>query len=49
MPDHNIFSKEYAVWRNTQKVHPELFARYPEPMINKVLVNPEIEMLEQNK
>ena len=49
MPDHKIFSKEYAVWRTTQKVHPELFAKYPEPMINNVLVNPEIEMLEQNK
>jgi hypothetical protein len=49
MPDHKIFSKEYAVWRNTQKVHPELFAKYPEPMINNVLVNPEIEMSEQNK
>ena len=49
MPDHKIFSKEYAVWRNTQKVHPELFAKYPEPMINNVLVNPEIEMLQQNK
>ena len=49
MPDHKIFSKEYAVWRNTQKVHPELFAKYPETMINNVLVNPEIEMLEPNK
>lgn len=49
MPDHKIFSKEYAIWRNTQKVHPELFAKYPEPMINNVLVNPEIEMIEQNK
>jgi len=49
MPNHKIFSKEYAIWRNTQKVHLELFAKYPEPMINNVLVNPEIEMLEQNK
>ena len=48
MPNHKIFSKEYAIWRNTQKVHPELFAKYPEPMINHRLTNPEIEMLEKN-
>ena len=48
MPNHKIFSKEYAIWRNTQKVHPELFAKYPEPMINSILTNPEIEMLKQN-
>ncbi|MDE7311716.1 MAG: hypothetical protein K2N87_08930 [Eubacterium sp.] len=48
MPDHKIFSKEYAIWRNTQKVQPELFAKYPEPMINHILTNPELEMSEQN-
>ncbi len=44
MPNHKIFSKEYAIWRNTQTVHPELFAKYPEPIINNILINPELEM-----
>lgn len=48
MPNHKIFSKEYAIWRNTQKVHPKLFAEYPEQRINQVLTNPELEMPEQN-
>ena len=48
MPNHKIFSKEYAIWRNTQKVQPKLFAEYPEQRINQVLTNPELEMPEQN-
>ena len=48
MPNHKIFSIEYAIWRNTQKVQPKLFAEYPEPRINQVLTNPELEMSEQN-
>ena len=48
MPNHKIFSKEYAIWRNTQKVQPELFVKYPEPRFDQVLINPELEMEEQN-
>ncbi|GFH91302.1 hypothetical protein IMSAGC002_02554 [Lachnospiraceae bacterium] len=44
MPNHKIFSKEYAVWRNTHEIQPELFVKYPEPVINNILINPEIEM-----
>ena len=40
MPNHKIFSKEYAIWRNTQNLQPELFAKYPEPIINDVLISP---------
>ncbi len=42
MPEHKVFSKEYAVWRNTEIVQPKLFAVYPEPMINSILVTPNI-------
>ena len=48
MPNHKIFSKEYAIWRNTQKVQPELFVKYPEPRFDQVLINPELETAEQN-
>lgn len=44
IPAHKIFSREYAIWRNTQKVQPALFAEYPKPAINQVLTNPEPEM-----
>jgi len=44
MPNHKSFSKEYAVWRNAQPVHPALFAEYPEPIINTALTKPETEM-----
>jgi len=37
MPNHKSFSREYAIWRNTQPVHPTLFAEYPEPAINAAL------------
>ena len=48
MPNHKIFSKEYAIWRNTQKVQPELFVKYPEPRFDQVLINPELETADQN-
>ena len=32
MPNHKSFSKEYAIWRNTDYVPPTLFAEYPEPV-----------------
>lgn len=48
MPNHKIFSKEYAVWRNSQTAALSLFAEYPEPMINTILTNPEIELFGQN-
>lgn len=48
MPNHKIFSKKYAIWRNTQNVQPELFAKYPEPIINDVLINPDSELVKQN-
>lgn len=48
MPNHKIFSKEYAIWRNTQEVQPELFVKYPEQRFDQVLINPELEMLKQN-
>ena len=48
MPNHKIFSKGYAIWRNTQKVQPELFVKYPEPRFDQVLINPELETAEQN-
>lgn len=40
MPNHKSFSKEYAIWRNTDYVPPTLFAEYPEPAINTTLTNP---------
>lgn len=42
MPNHKSFSKEYAVWRNTQKVQPALFVKYPESIINDILINPDL-------
>lgn len=48
MPNHKSFSKEYAIWRNTQNVQPALFAKYPEAIINDVLINPDHEMAKQN-
>ena len=42
MPNHKCFSKEYAVWRNTQTIQPTLFVKYPEPIINHVLANPSL-------
>ncbi len=48
MPNHKIFSKEYAIWRNTHKVEPELFVKYPDPRFDRILINPELEMSEPN-
>ena len=41
MPNHKSFSKEYAIWRNTDYVPPTLFAEYPESAINTALTNPD--------
>lgn len=41
MPNHKSFSKEYAAWRNTQEIQPTLFVKYPEPIINDILINPQ--------
>ena len=44
MPGHKIFSREYAVWRNTHTVQPALYAEYPDPELNHILTHPELEM-----
>lgn len=45
MPDHKSFSKEYAIWRNTQSIQPKLFITYPDSKINQMLIDPSDEII----
>lgn len=49
MPDHRSFSKEYAIWRNTQNTQPKLFVTNPDSKINQMLIDPSDEMIALGK
>lgn len=49
MPDYRSFSKEYAIWGNTQNTQPKLFVTYPDSKINQMLIDPSDEIIALGK